>query len=461
MNIRFMTIVRRLQGLCTPGARCRAVIPALSGGILLGASFLPWLLGPLGASYSAWQLPLDLGWQIHTGLINYGVLCFLVALYAFFLAWRSWHGTEHDTQKRLSLHTPSGLTVSLLCLLPGALLLFQYLCADMGSVVQLTRQEMQMLLIRNHFGYGYAAQFAPLQPATFSPSSLNDRLSLLLDQCSIGLFLPMLSALLLFVSRAHFPGMQQHRTPSRRQKIWLAAGTLFLLVVFGRSPLALASDAQAEHLLAAGDYASALTWLDRTVLLNPSFDQLPSYHIERGQALYYQDPAHLTIEGRAYLASFYRQQNDFLSAYQELLQAQHNSQPAPWLIDEQITTLERLAEMTHPLNGTPALRLPREEPPLTWLSAILQIDPANVYGHYMIGRIKYDLHDYAGSETQMLQVISVSKNTDIQSSAYTYMALDSEGRGDMVMTRQYLFRAQELDPEFRNNTAREEISGLR
>ena len=61
----------------------------------------------------------------------------------------------------------------------------------------------------------------------------------------------------------------------------------------------------------------------------------------------------------------------------------------------------------------------------------------------------------------MLSVIALSSDPDIRSSAYTYLALSSESEGNYVQARDYLFKAQDFDPAYRNNTAREEISGLR
>jgi Flp pilus assembly protein TadD len=60
----------------------------------------------------------------------------------------------------------------------------------------------------------------------------------------------------------------------------------------------------------------------------------------------------------------------------------------------------------------------------------------------------------------MTKVIELSRNTDIQSSAYTYMGLSIAGRGDVVNARKLLFKALALDPSYQNNTAREVLSGL-
>ncbi len=83
-----------------------------------------------------------------------------------------------------------------------------------------------------------------------------------------------------------------------------------------------------------------------------------------------------------------------------------------------------------------------------------------MYGEYLVGRIQYDLHDYTGCTEQMVRVIELTSNRDVQSSAYTYMALSDAGKGDYLEERTLLFKAEQLDPNYYNNTARQELSGL-
>ncbi len=437
---------------------------------MLEASLSYWLVDPLGETYTAWRLPIDIGWQVPTGVLNYGLLCLLCSCYTFFLAARAAHVCYRTRKASDNAATPAPVTrqactmAGLLCLLPLILFVMQYLFIDMGSIAQLARDELQAMLIRSHFNYGSPPQFIPIQSViTFDPLTIHNREVLLIDQIGSGPFLPVLSMLILLAARRLFPSSRHAVSPRRHR--WQLTATiavaLLLLVILGRGPAALACNYQAQHLLTTGDYTATLTWLDYAHSLNPALDQLPSYHIEYGQAWYYLHPQQPTTESQAYLADFYSQQNDYLSAYQQLLAARQNDPQSRWLIDETTVTLTRLVEMPHPLNGAPVTRIAIEEPSITWLSALLQADPSNVYAHYLLGRLKYDLHDYASSTTQMFVVLNLSRNTDIQSSAYTYLALSSEGEGNYVTAREYLFRAQDLDPAFRNNTAREEISGLR
>ena len=445
---------------------------------MLAASLLPWLVDPLGKSFPAWQLPVDIGWQLQSGLFSYGLLCLCCALYAFFIAFLVW---KEEEQRAISLYQlrKHYTLAGILCLIPIGLFFIQYLFIDMGRIAQLAQHEFQTLFIYSHFGYQVSTPFMPIQLNTFNPSTLNDRLALLIDQIQVGLYLPILAMFCLFATRHMIPIRNEMRTPptsttfslqqkprwqKRRRALIIIACFTLLLVVLGRGPAALICQFQAEHLLSTGEYASALTWFDRASMLNPSLAQLPTYHNERGQAWYYLHPNQPTTESLAYLANFYEAQNDYLSAYQELIdirqQALTTSTPS-WLTDELSITLTRLAEIQRPLNGTAVQRVTRGTSSIIWLNTLTHIDPGNAYAHYTLGRIAYDQHDFTTCEKQMLAVLDLSSESNILSSAYTYLSLSDEAEGKDVQARDYLFEAQAFDPAYRNNTAREEISGLR
>ena len=136
------------------------------------------------------------------------------------------------------------------------------------------------------------------------------------------------------------------------------------------------------------------------------------------------------------------------------------------------TLLTNLAENVGPLSNTrgggftvrtitPQAEQKNDEVALSWLQVLSSVDPTNVYSPYMVGRIYYDLHNYAACGSQMIRVIALSRNADIQSSAYTYSALSDAGQGDYIDERTLLLKAVTLDPAYWNNTAREELSGLR
>src|SRR5436190_232557 len=81
----------------------RLIMPALAGSILGAASLLPWLSDPLGKQFSAWQLPVDIGWQLRSSIFNYGMLSCCEALVAFWIAIQAWITlrTEKETSAKI------------------------------------------------------------------------------------------------------------------------------------------------------------------------------------------------------------------------------------------------------------------------------------------------------------------------------------------------------------------------
>ncbi len=441
-------------------------LPMAAGCLMLCASVLPWLNDPLNIARRAWNLPIDIGWQFHIGIFNYGLLCLACAGCSFAAAFANWKVFK----QRQYFSRWSGLA-GWLCLLPVWFFLLQYLFADLVGIDQLAQHRIQMLLIQRHFGYAVALPLIPLDPRAFNTSTLLMRLELLVDQFSIGPLLPIASALLLMESQRRSPaGPAKKRRRSTRTRGWLLA--LAFGIVCGRAPASVACDYQAKVALAEGNYAQALQWLNIAVALNPQLDNMTYYHVQRGEALYYLQPGQLNDEIRFYLAASYLQQKDNLSAYRELFVVWQTHGAVRWVKDEMDTLLANLAENVGPLSNTrgggfnvrvitPQAEQRNDEVALSWLQVLSYADPTNVYSRYMIGRIDYDLGNYAACATQMAQVITLSHNADIQSSAYTYMALSDAGRGDYIDERVLLLQAVALDPSYWNNTAREELSGLR
>ncbi len=445
----------------------RWLFPATGGGVMLVASVLPWLKDPLGDAYSAWNLRIELGWQvfgipptIFTGFFSYGMLCAGSALYAFLVAYANWkpfRGSGYFVGK----HS----TAALLCALPAIVFCLQYLCIDMPFMAHLAQREGQLLLIQIHFGYGLPAQRVPINPLTLDISSFQQRFILLLDQVSFGLFGPCIGCWMLLDHQRWFavrPYSTRTNTTKRRRPLLTTVGVLALLVLFGRAPIAMLCETQAVVALAAGNYPSTLQWLDVAKVFNPLLNDVAYYHKERGQALYFlHDNDEQNDDSRIYLAFAYRDQGNLVEAYQQLLAIWKLHRSTSWLMDEMDNTLERLAENGTLLRVQPQVNINAEGASLQWLQMLAQVNPDNVYGRYSIGRIDYELHDYTDCGIQMARVLVLSSNQEVQSSAYTYMGLSKAGQGNYIASRELLLQAVKLDPYYRNNVAREELSGLR
>lgn len=446
------------KGILTLSRWLPGLLPLLGALVMFAASTLPWLRDPLGTTYNAWDIPLHLGWApLQGSILNYGLLSLGCTLLCCGVAITRWH---KDSPKGGS----SSLYAGLLCLLPILLFLFQYQCVDLAGLDTLAQHKVQALLIQQHFGYKLPGDLYQIQPLSISDTQSLGRFQVLINQLGSGLFLPLVSAWLLLSNHYLFPPSTRARRSngSNKRRRWLLlAGLLVALVFFGRAPAALASDFQAKQQLALGDYTSATRWLDAAAILNPQISEVAYYHIQRGQAWYFLHPDKESADSHAYLAWVYRQQGNNVGAYQELLASQSAQTTLPqWGTSEMNTTLIDLAETVQHQNGPPIQRMAFDATVIPWLDKLLLLDPNNVYGHYVLGHIQYDLHNFDTCIAQMTVVLNKSTNRDIRSSAYTYMALSLQGQGNKVGARQMLLQAIQLDPEYRNNTAREEISGL-
>lgn len=452
----------------------RVILPGVAGAMLLGATLFPWFNDPAGTRLSPWQLPIELGWQWKSSLFNYGLLCALCSLYIFFLTRQSWlllrAQRRNDPVGLLTI--PSQTLASryrragLLCLLPPLLFLFQFLFADMSMIAVIARNQFQLELTRLHLGYQASPEFLPILPFTLHPAHITGRLAMLYDQVGIGYFMPLITVVMLwiapaFLRRQPLERYQGRRRYNRSQRLWLAGLALVGCILLGRAPAALFSQYQATHYLNVGDYDNTLKWLDLAHFLNPGLNDLVDDHIIRGQAWYFLHPQQPTAESQAYLSTYYQNQNDVYTAYQEMESAWDKYPHTPWLRDALSVSLSHLAETTKPLRGIPQIRLSTAEPALPWLTELVTLDNTNFYAHFTIGRILYELHDYAGSEDHMRRLLHLNQNPEMQSAAYTYISLSRFGLGDFANAREYLYKAQDFDPSYRNNTARQFMSGMR
>jgi tetratricopeptide (TPR) repeat protein len=453
-----MGVSKQLWFLQPTDSRLRQIlVPLMSAGAMLCSSFLVWLKDPLGQMYSAWSLPVDIGWQIRLNAFSYGLLCLCCAVYASLVACANWKSFRWDS---FFLHRY--LFASFMCLVPVILFLLQYLCVDVHGMDLLAQHKIQARLISDHFGYGTPGDLVQVKPFSLDISTVAGRAGLLVDQLGLGALLPVLSALALLDCRRLFP--RPPRSSSRRAKYRRPALALACLIgaaLLLRSPVGLVCEYEANAALSSGQYAQALTWLGAAKSFNPDLDQVAYYHREIGQATYFLHPDQQLADSRIYLAYAYRQQGDYLDAYQELLGLWQLDPRVPWVVSEMSVTLEGLAEFVHPLRG-PLVRKPiNDDSSLPWVLSLIQVDDSNIYGHYLVGRIDYDLHNYAACLSQMTAVLHFSSDMDERSSAYTYMGLSEIGLGNEETGRDLLFEAVTLDPDYRNNSAREELSGLR
>ncbi len=439
-------------------------VPGMVGCIMLVASFLPWLKSPFGEGYSAWKLTIDPGWQFPTCVVcNYGMLSLICACYCLYLAYANWKANE------IGNASYSCASAGLLCLMPVLLFFLQYLLLDFNALSQLAQQKNQMLLVQGHFGYPAALDFFPLQPFTIDISSIEGRFQLLVDQLQGGILVPVVCACLLFDYRTLKRASAIKRRPL---PIWMSGVVgMFLLLFFIMLAGAIGwivCESVAGEAAAQGNNIGSLQWMDRAAFVNPSLDRAIFYHIERGQVLYMQHPEQQNDDARAYVASLFAGQYDYQDAYVHLQASGQTNTVSAWVRDDMSSIFEHLIEHVKPVpvlftstNSNATSIAQRGSAALPWLQLLIRTDPGNVYSQYVTGRIDYDLHDNVQCNDRMAAALQLSADADFQSSVYTYMALCEAGMGNYARERLYLLQAVQFDPAYRNNTARQEISGLR
>ena len=457
----------------------RYIVPTFAGFTLLCTSFLTWLRDPLVGTSSAWRIPVYIGWPFRSPFLNYGVLCLLCAVYMFFVAYTS--ESQENGFGRYSEGLPAQYSegrysfAAWLCLVPVILFCLQYLIFDVQSINQLAQHKIQTLLISQHLEYRLAPQRIPMLPFTIDISLFQNRLVLLVDQISLGAFLPVFGSVALFAYQRRRQILWRRNASlvpekQRDPRQWLALSLAVLLgcFIFGRVPLSMLCDYQANLALSSGNYDSASQWLDDALFFDPGLNQVSYYHIQRGQIRFFVEHDNQGDDSVAYLANNAYQQSDFVTAYQELFGAWERNRNSSWVVDQISLVLMRQVEANRPLSvadpgsdSDPLLVSAQEnDKSLPILQSLVQINPGNVYARYVSGRINYDLHAYIDCTTQMQFVSQLSANRDIQSAALTSIGLSEEGQGDFETSRVFLQEAVALDPNYYNNVAREELSGL-
>jgi hypothetical protein len=429
-------------------------LPLLAAIVLLLAAFLPWLDDPFGSSMTAWQIPFDPGWQFHSPFLNYGLLCSIIALC---LCLQS-VARSLPTSYRLSFFATFPL--ALLCLLPLFLFLGQMLCCNFSDMARIAQHARQMLLAQRLFLYSVADPLVPLSPFTLHTSTLWGRSQLLVNQLGYALLLPLLSSLMLRFCPPCYSVLITRPVSSRwRILLPLCMGCL-LCLTFARACIGILYEKQAQIALSSGSYQQALALLDTAHLFLPTLDAAAFYHLERGQALYYLSSQSLSPEILAYLAATSRSTQDFPTAFQHGYALWKSFPSTPWISDELSETLEAWIASLQPLKPGTTSTIDQAAIALPWLQTLVRVDPANIYGLYLEGRISYSFHSYVACLFSLSRIQPISQEPALLSSIYTYQAFSEMSLGHLAVGRELLFKALTLDPGYRNNTAREVLSGL-
>ncbi len=499
---------------------CGLVWPALSATLLIVASAAHWLVVPLIQTTNAWALPINLGWgqsvYLSYGLLTVALAVALIGFAVYELRDLNWTALAAGAapSRRLEPRVLGALTLG--ALLAPLLFLFQALFVDMPLIARLAAQENDHLLIALHLGYKIAPQHFKMIPFEIQTATPLDRLALVAQFAGVGAVAAALACLpslygLYLVWRAEWSAKQATRResetegddvadaddadenassgvlawllPADRQARWRLAIAVAVVIVavalVGRAPAGVFCDYLGTVSIESGDYTSALNWLNAAETLDPSLAALPDFHQQRGEALY-ESGLRSGMDVGLYLAAQYRSLGALGQAWNQD-QALYARYPQDPVVREDITlTIEAEAEVntrvpyTYDTNTTPqplrqdALHTISNanatatavDQALPWLNRLLALAPNNMYGHYLRGRIFLTTHTYDAGASDFQQIIVSTRDKDMLSAAYTYLAFCRAGQGDWVSERALLYHAVELDHGYYNNTAREALSGL-
>jgi hypothetical protein len=433
----------------------RSVRLLLAGGFMAGASLVPWLADPLYGALSPWNSWLSPGWSLPLPGLNLGWCSLLLGLACWVGSLPVWRKLPIKRGGLIGYRLVRWLSVLLLLQF-----LLSYSASSSPAVAALNEHKREAQLIRRHLGYNLPRDWLPVTaPFSLDDASLRWRTILLVDQLRPGILLFLAGLGLLAASTAG--AAHAAREPRRAVPPYsLLLGPAILVLVISSAPLALLCEYQVRLSLAAGDYAAARSWLELASGLRPELTQTAAYHAERGS--WPPEPAQ-SADARLSLARLYLYKRAYLQAYHELSALWQTGPRTPWLREELTTALEGLIEQAWPpgkLLLRSAAQSARVANAAGWLQILLHVDKKNLYAHYMMARAWYELRNYYACIAEMKSVLQLSPDSDIASSAYTYIGQGEIAAGRYSEGRQALLLAVALDPGYHNNTAREALSGL-
>nr|BBH94664.1 hypothetical protein KTA_28630 [Thermogemmatispora argillosa] len=358
--------------------------------------------------------------------------------------------------------------------MPLCLFLLHFVCIDTQLGDELAYHKLEAQLILRHLGYNLPRDWCPVTaPFALDMATFHWRLVLLVDQLRPGALLPLVGLSL------------WGRWPKRGERscTFLQAGFLrplslvalvalvgggSLLPAIGTPLWGWLSMQQVDLAIAAGDYQQALGWLELSRQAAPATGDSAAYQERLGQILSGLEPHSQTETVSFALARAFLQQRAYLRAYQVLFplwlsHVRQKEPPDPWLTTALSEALAGLVEAAWPpalLSGDTPARNHRLTIAQGWLMRLVLVNPHSLYAHYLLGRVAYELHNYGGCRAEMSNVLALSSDDDLRSSAYTYIGLAEIALGHSVQGREALLIAVALDPDYRNNTAREALSGL-
>jgi hypothetical protein len=386
---------------------------------------LPWFTIPLMGGRSAWSLPVVLAGTPSASWASYGAV--LAGCLGLGLA-----SILRSRGRACAATSAVGAGVLVVCLT----FLVATGTADWPLLQQLEDQTAQQTAIFSQFGYGVPNQLPSLMllvPVTGAWALVGGALRLGWLTATVG-------GLMLFASGA--PGLAGWaRRTRQRWRLVTALGLLFVVGALGRGAVADYLVGQGAAAARAGNYPSANSTLALAHRLDPLLTSSTAYDLALGQVLmatgHVGQPLALLADADARAA-----QGDIQGQVTELRQAAA-SDPANDVLAQQLDQASQLLGLTG-----------QDARPLQALG-----DPT-VADQYTQGRILYAGAGYTAALACFRQVLTMTGDANVTSSAFTYIALSELRLGQADQARRDLLRAVSLDTEYNNTLARSLVAGL-
>ena len=392
--------------------------------LILGLA-LPWFAVPLQADRSPWSLPVVLAGAPSISGVSYGAVlaaCLGLGLLAIM----------HSQGRPCTATAAVGAGV----LVVSLTFLAATRTANWPLLQRLEDQTAQQTAIFGQFGYAVPGQ----EPSLMLLAPVTGTWALVGGALRLGWFSAAAGGLVLFGSGASSLAGWARQT--RRRGMLLPALALLLVVgVLGRGAVAGYLAGQGAAASQAGDYQAARTSLAVARLLNPLLTRSTAYDLALGQVLLAagdrSQPLALLADADARGA-----EGDTRGQVTELGQAVARDPANPVLLQQ----LDQASQV---------LALSDQDPgPLQALS-----DPT-VADEYTEGRVLYALTDYPAALACFRRILTMTRDANVTSSAFTYIALSELKLGHADQARHDLLRAVSVDTGYNNTLARSLVAGL-
>jgi hypothetical protein len=419
---------RRLSQV--PAAGRSVSLPAIAGVVLvLGGVVMPWVRVPVGSALHATALPVVAGPATVSGAVSYGAVTIVLLGIALVALVRS-----RGRSGAVSSLAGAGIAAM-------ALLFVVYtVLGDAQLSQRLVRQQAEMDAIGAHFGYPIGGG----GPNSLLLLPLTGTWHVVAASLRLGWLASVTGGVLLATGGGRGALRQVRAHPWR----WAAAGSAATAAVLATLVPCIAANLLIDSGIAAtrtGDHSTAADRLRLASRLDPRVSARADYEIALGESS-------LEAGDRTSALS--------LLAQAQVLESDHQEVSA--------ATILRQALAVDPGNPVLVDNLGQVARDLIWSHAdprTMTLLLGQTYGdrpanHYAMGRYLYLHGDFDNAILQMDHVLALTTDSNVDSSALTYIALGEYHEGDTTDARRHILQAVAIDSQYNNDLARDLATGL-